>query len=91
MKTISIIVSGKVQGVWYRQSTKAKAIDWRITGEIKNLPDGRVLIIATGTTELLNKFLDWCRVGPEKARVMEIKVQDMDLKQFDGFSIIRHW
>jgi acylphosphatase len=90
MQTISIIVSGKVQGVWFRQSTKEKAIDLGITGEVKNLPDGRVLIIATGTKELLDKLLNWCRVGPEKARVMEIEVRDMDLKQFDGFLIIRH-
>jgi acylphosphatase len=91
MRTISIIVSGKVQGVWYRQSTKEKSITLGITGEVKNLPDGRVFIIATGIKEQLNKLVEWCRKGPEKAWVREIVVQDLDLKQFDGFSIIRQY
>jgi acylphosphatase len=89
MQTISIIVSGKVQGVWYRQSTKEKAITLGINGEVKNLPDGRVAITATGKKELLDSLVDWCRKGPEKARVSEIEIKQLVLKQFDGFTIIR--
>jgi acylphosphatase len=89
MQTISIIVSGKVQGVWYRQSTKEKAIALGINGEVKNLPDGRVAITATGKKGLLDSLVDWCRKGPEKARVSEIEIKQLVLKQFDGFTIIR--
>jgi acylphosphatase len=90
MISISITVSGKVQGVWFRQSTREKALILGITGIVKNLADGRVYIIATGSKEQLEKLVSWCRQGPEKARVTGIEVQDISLQQFEGFAIVRH-
>jgi acylphosphatase len=90
MISISINVSGKVQGVWFRQSTREKALILGITGIVKNLADGRVYIIATGSKEQLEKLVSWCRQGPEKARVTGIEVQDISLLQFEGFAIVRH-
>ena len=66
LQTISITVSGKVQGVFYRQSTKEMATSLGITGQVKNLSDGSVYIIATGTKEQLDKLVDWCRQGPRR-------------------------
>jgi acylphosphatase len=48
LQTISITVIGLVQGVYYRQSTKEKALELGISGFVKNLPDGNVRILATG-------------------------------------------
>jgi acylphosphatase len=89
LQTISIIVSGKVQGVFFRQSTKEIAISIGLSGVVRNLSNGDVYIIATGTKEQLDKLADWCRQGPAKASVAGIAVQESPLLQFDGFSIQR--
>jgi acylphosphatase len=68
LKTVSIIVTGKVQGVYYRQSTKEKARELQITGEVKNMPDDSVYIVATGSSEQLNQFIEWCKTGPSKSQ-----------------------
>ncbi|MEI9808619.1 MAG: acylphosphatase [Bacteroidota bacterium] len=74
LKTVSIIVTGKVQGVFYRQSTKEKATSLHITGEVKNMPDDTVHIIATGTGEQIEQLVSWCKQGPPKARVASVFV-----------------
>jgi len=89
MQTITITVSGKVQGVFFRQSTKEIAISIGLTGEVRNLSTSDVYIIATGTKEQLDKLADWCRQGPPKARVANIEIQESPLLIFDGFSIKR--
>jgi acylphosphatase len=89
LQTINITVSGHVQGVFYRQSTKETAAALGISGEVKNLPDGKVYITATGTKEQLDKMIAWCRQGPPKARVTDVNIQEAALQQFDRFSILR--
>jgi acylphosphatase len=90
LQTISITVDGLVQGVFYRQSTKAKAVDLGITGEIKNKPDGTVHVIATGTETQLNQLVDWCKKGPEMAIVTNVKVEKITLQLFKGFRIVKN-
>ncbi|HLG40326.1 MAG TPA: acylphosphatase [Chitinophagaceae bacterium] len=89
LKTVSIIVSGKVQGVYYRQSAKEKARELNITGEVKNLPDDTVYIIATGKAEQLNQFIEWCRQGPPRAKVLNVITDEMTLTSFEKFNIVR--
>lgn len=89
LQTISITVEGLVHGVFYRQSTKAKAVETGITGEIKNSSDGTVRIIATGTETQLEQLIQWCKKGPEMAVVTDVKVEKIPLQSFKGFSIIR--
>ena len=86
-QTVSIIVKGKVQGVYYRQSTCEKANEFRITGTVKNLDNGDVEIIATGLTEQLNQFTEWCRQGPRRAVVTSVIVTPLSLQTFTGFLI----
>ncbi len=88
-QTISILVSGKVQGVFYRQSTREIAMAIGVNGQVRNLPDGRVAIIATGTKEELNKLVNWCRTGPPKAAVTSIETKELPLQEFDQFRIDR--
>ena len=90
LQSISIIVDGLVQGVFYRQSTKAKAVELTITGEIKNKPDGTVHILATGTEVQLNNLVDWCKKGPEMAIVTNVKVEKITLQAFKGFTIVKN-
>ena len=89
LQTISVIVKGKVQGVFYRQSTREQARILQITGTVKNLPDGSVEIIATGTSEQLNQFTTWCRQGPSRAVVTDLIITPLSLQSFNDFSIIR--
>ena len=89
LQTISITVKGKVQGVFFRQRSKEKALMLGITGKVMNLQNGDVEIIATGTDEQLNKFTEWCMQGPPKAQVDSIKIKDLPIQLFDHFTIER--
>jgi len=90
LQTISIIIKGKVQGVYYRQTTQEKAMALGITGTARNLPDRSVKIIATGTREQLDKLLAWCRQGPSRAEVSGIETKDEELRSFPDFRILRN-
>lgn len=82
-----IIISGKVQGVFYRQSTKEKAVDLNITGYVKNLSDGRVEIIAEG--ERVKELIEWCWQGPEKALVSNVEVSEVQVNPYPDFKVLR--
>lgn len=89
LQTISITVSGQVQGVYYRQSTKEKALELGVSGIVKNLPDGDVHILATGTADQLDKLVIWCKQGPPHAKVAGVQVKEVDPQVFMGFAIQR--
>jgi acylphosphatase len=89
LRTISITVSGVVQGVFYRQSSKEKALELGISGIVKNLPDGNVHIMATGTDDQLNQFVQWCKQGPKHAKVNSVNVEQIAEQKFFGFTIQR--
>ena len=61
-QTISITVSGKVQGVFFRQSTKENALKLGITGEVRNTEDGKVFITATGSKDQLDKYIKCLKI-----------------------------
>lgn len=87
--TYSILVSGKVQGVFYRQSTKEKATALGVSGTVRNLENGDVELIATGTKEQLEELVQWCRQGPPKAVVENLIVSELPLELYERFSVIR--
>jgi acylphosphatase len=84
-----IIISGKVQGVYYRQSTREKSMQLGISGIVKNLTNGSVEVIASGTSDQLNNLVEWCKQGPPKAVVSSIESEELPYQSFDGFKIIR--
>ena len=90
LETIQIIVKGKVQGVFYRQSAKEKAKDLGITGHIRNTQNGEVVIVATGPKEKLHSFIRWCREGPPRAIVKDVFIQSLSLQNFETFYIERY-
>lgn len=89
LESIRIVVRGKVQGVFYRQTSKEKAKKFGISGFVKNQQDGQVLIIATGTKDQLQNFITWCREGPPHAIVSDVNIESLPLQIFDNFNIER--
>lgn len=87
--TITLIILGKVQGVYYRQSSRAIARQLGVTGFVMNQPDQSVLIVATGNREQLDELISWCRQGPPAARVDTVQVLESSLQEFSDFSIRR--
>ncbi len=71
MERRHILVSGRVQGVWYRVTTRQKALALGLVGWVRNLPDSRVEIVAEGTLAQLDELVSWCRRGPSLARVSD--------------------
>lgn len=88
MITKQIIVTGKVQGVFFRKYTLQKAEALGITGHVENVNDGTVNIIATGTAAELQQLINWCRQGPPKAQVTQVKDYDTAFESFDKFVIL---
>ena len=89
LQTISITVSGVVQGVYYRQSTKEKALELGVSGIVKNLPDGNVHVLATGTADQLDQLVQWCKQGPVRAKVTSVNVEEVSMQEYFGFTIQR--
>jgi acylphosphatase len=81
------LVSGRVQGVWFRVAAKQQADQFGLTGWVRNLRDGRVEGMARGTEEALAEFHQWLRRGPEHARVLGVEWRESADEAFDGFSI----
>ena len=71
-------VSGRVQGVFYRASTAEQARRLGITGYAKNLPDGRVEVLAWGEAAAVKELIDWLWQGPPAAKVSAIEIQDAE-------------
>ena len=88
-ETIRLIVEGKVQGVFYRQSAKEKADKLGITGTVRNLKNGDVEIIATGAAGQLEQLIQWCNQGPPRAVVTNITSTPLTLQTFHNFIILR--
>ncbi len=75
MKTrVHVIISGRVQGVWFRASTKQKAEELRLTGWVKNTDDGKVEAVFEGDDAVVNEMIAWCWKGPALAQVVDVKV-----------------
>ncbi len=89
MKALRMVVSGRVQGVFYRASTKAVADQLGIKGVIKNLKDGTVYIEAEGEEWIMDDFIDWCKYGPDDARVDDISIHETELKNYRNFEILK--
>jgi acylphosphatase len=82
MKTqIHVVISGHVQGVWYRASTKEKAEELGLTGWVKNTAQGNVEAVFEGEESTVNEMIAWCRKGPPLAQVADVKV---NRKRFGG-------
>jgi len=89
MKHYNITVSGTVQGVFYRQSTLEIAKQLDIKGFVRNEPNGNVYMEVEGTEGQLNTLVEWCKKGPSRAYVDDVKSTEGGMKFFSLFEINR--
>lgn len=89
MKAVKVRITGKVQGVYYRQHTLKKALELGVRGFVRNEPDKSVYLEAEGEEEDVNLLLTWCKRGPWLARVDEVVVEGQALQGYSTFEIIR--
>ena len=78
MAAARFLVSGKVQGVFFRASTRAQAQRLGLRGHARNLPDGRVEVVAAGTETGIDELAQWLHLGPANARVHVVRREDFD-------------
>ena len=71
---VHLLISGIVQGVFFRANTEKVARSLQLTGWVRNLADGRVEVVAEGAQDRIGDFIDWCHRGPPAASVDEIEV-----------------
>jgi acylphosphatase len=85
---LHVFISGKVQGVYFRQNTKQVATSHRVTGWVRNLPDGRVEAIFEGDKADVDEVIEWCHIGPPKADVVDVDIRfETHTGEFVNFSI----
>ena len=85
---VHVIISGQVQGVWYRASTKQKAEQLGLLGWVRNTTDGCVEAVFEGEKEQVDRMIDWCYQGPPYAKVEKVEVENQSVtNSFEDFSI----
>jgi len=88
-KHIDIKITGKVQGVSFRATTKAVADQMGIRGMVRNEKDGSLYLEAEGDDTLLEVFVEWCNEGPDRAKIENVAVTPGELKNYQNFEIIK--
>ena len=86
-KGIHCFVTGRVQGVFFRQSTQEQANLCGLTGWVRNLHDGRVEVMAFGDEKQLECLKQWLKSGPAMARVLDVESETVAFQKFECFSI----
>ncbi len=87
MLACRVYVTGRVQGVWFRQSCAEEARAAGVSGWVRNLADGRVEVWLEGDRHRVERVIAWCRIGPPRATVTGIEVRDEQPAAADGFIV----
>ncbi|RMG20850.1 MAG: acylphosphatase [Methanobacteriota archaeon] len=85
MKRVKLRISGIVQGVFYRKSAKIEADRLGVFGYVRNLPNGDVEAEVYGDDEAVNRFIEWAKVGPKRAKVDVVEVTNLDPNEGEKF------
>ena len=89
-KQVSLTISGRVQGVFYRANVAEIAEALELTGWVKNDPSGTVVTLAQGEEDNLKRFIKWCWKGPDSADVTDVEEEWQEpTESFDSFEV-RH-
>ena len=84
-----LIIEGRVQGVWFRDSTRQEAVRLGLSGWVKNRFDGAVEVVAEGPRERIEILVTWCHHGPPAAKVTGVRAFAEDFTgEFDSFRIV---
>lgn len=89
MQAVRCLVGGRVQGVGFRAATAAEARRLSLDGWVKNLPDGRVEVVAAGAPDAVQALARWLWQGPPAARVDAVHVEEWTGDVPGGFSVAR--
>ena len=90
MKSADILITGKVQGVWFRNYVKTTAINLELNGCVKNNHDGTVIVNVEGEEELVNKLIEKIKIGSPLSIVKDLKIKWHPFEQnFNSFEILR--
>ncbi len=88
-KSLRILVSGRVQGVFFRQAMKAQAVLNSVRGWVRNLEDGRVEAVLEGEAGGVDALAEWCRRGPANAIVQDVEIRpETYTGRFSGFDVL---
>jgi protein-L-isoaspartate(D-aspartate) O-methyltransferase len=87
LRRTRVLVEGRVQGVWFRESTRQEADRLGVAGWVRNLPDGRVEAVFEGDPAMVARMLDWTRHGPERSFVAGVDSSDEEPQGESGFRI----
>jgi len=88
MRRLRLLVFGRVQGVFFRDSTRSEARRIGVRGIVRNLPDGSVEVVAEGPEALLQELMGWCHRGPPAARIDRVQPEWSEaLNEFEGFRV----
>ncbi len=86
---VRLIIEGRVQGVWFRESTRREAVSLGVFGWVRNRPDRTVEVLAEGPEELVKELASWCRQGPPVSRVDKLHETREEWKgEFESFDIV---
>ena len=83
----NIVVSGRVQGVFFRDSARREARRLGVTGWVRNRRDGAVEAHVEGDADAVGQLVRWCREGPSSADVEDLRVTEVEPEGFDGFEV----
>ena len=86
-KSIRFLVSGRVQGVFFRASTKAQADKLELSGWVRNCENDEVEGVASGTEQQLGIVSAWLQQGPKMAKVDKLEIEDCDFQVFSSFDV----
>ena len=85
----NVLVSGTVQGVFYRANTRDAARERGVDGWVRNLDDGRVEAVFEGPEEVVRGMVEWCHEGSPAAEVEDVAIEYGDPEGIEGFEIRR--
>lgn len=89
MPTVHLVIQGKVQGVFYRATARDVAQSLDLRGWVKNTSEGYVEAMASGSEKAVQQFIEWCKRGPEKAVVTNVRVTAVTEETFPDFRIMK--
>jgi acylphosphatase len=89
-RAVVALVSGRVQGVYYRQHARLRASALGLSGWVRNLDDGRVMVFAQGRRDAVEALVDWLWAGPPRAEVTAVEVDDVPTDPKLAVFDIRH-
>jgi acylphosphatase len=86
-RAVDVVITGHVQGVFFRARAQEQAARLGVAGWVSNEPDGSVACHVEGAADAVEAMLAWCRTGPERARVDDVRVEEAEASGATSFEV----